>query len=124
MSLASLIDILSDYASNITTIIILAVLVFKPLRLKFMEKFIKPEEDQNQRMDRSDGNQDVIKLALVALLHDRVYNACVFYINQTNISVEDMKNLKHLFDAYAGLGGNGLCHELYTRVLKLPLAKI
>ena len=85
-----------------------------------------PEQSVEPASEMSVMKEDLLttKLALIALLHDRVYNACVFYINQTYISVEDMKNLKHLFEAYSGLGGNGLCHELYARVLKLPLSKI
>ena len=67
--------------------------------------------------------QKVLKQAMLSLLHDRLYQACIYHIGQGQLSVNDLKNLGYLFDGYSALGGNGTCAELYNRCKNLPIEK-
>ena len=63
--------------------------------------------------------QGKMKEGILAILHDRLYQACRFYIHQGWIDVESMKNVEYLYDSYHDLGGTGT--ELYNRVNSLPI---
>lgn len=65
--------------------------------------------------------KDVKTQALLALLHDRLYQACNFYIKRGWCSTEDKRNLEHLFKPYNKLGGNGTAESLYKKCLDLPI---
>ena len=56
-----------------------------------------------------------------ALLHDRLYQACTFYLNQGWCSIDDKKNIEYMFDPYHNLGGNGTCENLFQQLQKLPM---
>lgn len=56
-----------------------------------------------------------INAAVLALLHDRLYQACQFYINRGYCTVPDRDNLEYMFKPYKALGGNGTGEELYNR---------
>lgn len=65
--------------------------------------------------------QGKMKEGILAILHDRLYQVCRFYIHQGWIDVESMKNVEYLYDSYHDLGGNGTGTELYNRVNFLPI---
>ena len=65
--------------------------------------------------------QDNLKAACLALLHDRLYQACTVYINAGEIDAAGLKNLEYLYNAYHDLGGNGTGEALFKRCLALPL---
>ena len=65
--------------------------------------------------------QGKMKEGILAILHDRLYQVCRFYIHQGWIDVESMKNVEYLYDSYHDLGGNGTGTELYNRVNYLPI---
>ena len=65
--------------------------------------------------------QGKMKEGIRAILHDRLYQVCRFYIHQGWIDVESMKNVEYLYDSYHDLGGNGTGTELYNRVNSLPI---
>ena len=58
---------------------------------------------------------------VVAILHDRLFQGCMHFLAQNEIGVEEMRNLQYLYSAYSGLGGNGTCEELFSRVKVLPI---
>lgn len=62
-----------------------------------------------------------VKEGVLALLHDRLYQSCRFYLEQGWCCVNDLKNVEHLYNAYHDLGGNGTGTELYNRVKSLPI---
>ena len=64
---------------------------------------------------------DAIKEGVLALLHDRLYQGCKYYIHQGKIADDEMKNMEYLYNGYHALGGNGTGTELYERIKKLPL---
>lgn len=69
--------------------------------------------------------QDAIKTAMIAILHDRLFAECNKYLSQGHIPVDDaeeiLNNLSILYNAYHALGGNGTGTKLYERVGKLKI---
>lgn len=66
---------------------------------------------------------DVLREGILALLHDRLYAACSFFINQGWASLDDRENLECLYKPYKALGGNGTGEHLYLEVLNLPISE-
>ena len=62
-----------------------------------------------------------IKDGLLAIMHDRLYQACTYYIQQGWIVASGLKNLEYLYQSYHALGGNGTGTELYNRAKALPI---
>lgn len=68
-----------------------------------------------------------IKAGMVAILHDRLFQACNHYLELEYIPLEKaeevLDNLKMLYETYHSLGGNGTGTEIYNRAKNLPLKK-
>lgn len=64
--------------------------------------------------------QELIKQGVIALLHDRLYQACQFFLQRGYCNLDDRDNLEYMFRPYKALGGNGTGEELYNRCLALP----
>ena len=62
-----------------------------------------------------------IKDGLLAIMHDRLYQSCTYYIKQGHIDMGGLKNIEYLYKSYHALGGNGTGTELYNRAKSLPL---
>lgn len=62
-----------------------------------------------------------IKNGVLALLHDRLYQACQYHLEKKCISPAEMRNLEKMFRAYKALGGNGTIKEMYERCMELTL---
>lgn len=65
--------------------------------------------------------QDAIKDGVVAILHDRLYQGCMYHLKNKAIEYDELKNMEHLYKSYHALGGNGTGTELFERIKKLPL---
>lgn len=63
---------------------------------------------------------NAINAGVLALLHDRLYQACTFYLKRKYCTLEDRDNLEYMFRPYKTLGGNGTGEDLYNRCLALP----
>lgn len=74
-----------------------------------------------KRLKTQSAEQRAVKEACVALLHDRLYQSCRYYLAQSHIDVEGLNNVEHLYRACHDLGGNGTGTELYSRVKALPI---
>ena len=62
-----------------------------------------------------------IEDGVIALLHDRLYQACNHFIAKGYIDTSGLKNLEYLYKAYHALGGNGTGTELYNRAKALSI---
>lgn len=62
----------------------------------------------------------VLKEAILALLHDRLYASCSFFLERGYCSLLDRNNLEYLYEPYKSLGGDGTGEQLYKKVLELP----
>ena len=58
---------------------------------------------------------------VLAILHDRIYQAYQFYLAQGYVDMAGLKNVEYLYRSYHALGGNGTGTELYNRVKALPI---
>ena len=61
-----------------------------------------------------------VEKGVMALLFDRILQAYLCHAKRGYISVEELRNVEHLFTAYSALGGNGTGTELYERLKDLP----
>jgi hypothetical protein len=66
---------------------------------------------------------DILKEGIIALLHDRLYTGCSFFIDRGWCSINDRENLEYLYRPYKALGGNGTGESLYRQCLELPLTE-
>lgn len=76
-----------------------------------LSKKIKAQKEENK----------AIKNGLLAILHDRLYQACTHYIEKGYIDLPSLKNIEYLYKSYHALGGNGTGTELYMRAKALPI---
>lgn len=74
-----------------------------------------------RRVKREINEQATLKAGVLALLHDRLYQACMHYLRIGEISTECLKNLENLYKGYRELGGNGTCEEIYKRTRALAI---
>jgi|GEM_PF-290799 len=65
--------------------------------------------------------QALLKESLLALMHDRLYQACQYHMRKEYITVEELENLKSLYENYLSIGGNGTGAELYKRCNSLHI---
>ena len=79
------------------------------------------------RIKQEQKESDAIKTAMVAMLHDRLFQCCKHHIKNGYIPVDEseavLDNLKLLYDTYTALGGNGTGTEMYKRTKALPIKK-
>lgn len=83
--------------------------------MKKLDAKIKQEREENV----------AVKTAMVAMLHDRLFQCCRHHIKTGYIPLEEaesiLDNIRMLYETYSALGGNGTGTELYHRVTKLPI---
>lgn len=65
--------------------------------------------------------QKVMKEGMIAILHDRLFQACSFYLRQGYIYSEQLDNVNLIYKAYHELGGNGTGSEIYNRTKDLRI---
>ena len=63
---------------------------------------------------------DAIKQGVQAILHDRLYSAHKDYVARGCCSLEDKRNINHIYMPYIALGGNGAAEQAYKDIIQLP----
>lgn len=76
-----------------------------------------------KKAHRRSEEQKKIKQGLVAILHDRIYQSGMHFIEKGEIPLSELNNITEMYEAYTELGGNGTGTEIYERVHELPLKK-
>ena len=66
---------------------------------------------------------EVMKRSDLALLHDRLMQACLHCIRQGWIDAYGMDNIERMYRAYSDLGGNGSVSALKEKAFALPQRK-
>lgn len=84
-------------------------------------RFKKEQEAREKRENEAREEQKLLREAVLAMLHDRLYSLARFYIDQKWITIQDLDNLEYLYKAYHLLGGNGTGTELFVRCKALPI---
>ena len=80
-------------------------------------------EEVSERQETKILEMHAMNNGLLAILHDRVFQACMYYIDKGEISGDELENLEHLYKGYSGMGGNGTCETLFKRVKLLKIIK-
>lgn len=75
------------------------------------------------RIKKERSEQSAIKEGVIAILHDRLYQICMYHINKKYVTIQSLRNLEYLYLSYTKLGGNGTGTELYQRCIKLPIER-
>ena len=73
------------------------------------------------RIQRETEEQQTMKEAALAMMHDRMYALARYYIAQGYATIQDLNNMEHIYTAYHNLGGNGTGTELFNRCKALPI---
>ena len=71
--------------------------------------------------DRRREQDDLVRTAVMVMLHDRLYQACHYYIGRGEIDEDGFDNVTALYTAYHNLGGNSTGTRLYEQVKSLPI---
>ena len=75
------------------------------------------------KIERKDSTKSAEDEALIALLHDRIYQLAECYILSGFITFEEFDNLTYLYSPYKKLGGNNTGEDLYQKCKSLPRVK-
>ena len=79
-----------------------------------------------KKINQEVAERTAMKTAMIAMLHDMLFQSCQYYIKLGHIPLEDservLDNLEMLYNAYSALGGNGTGTAIYKRTKELPLA--
>lgn len=75
----------------------------------------------NGAIERRHRKTSNVTKAILALLHDRIYELAKEYIATGSISDSEHKNLTMLYEPYKAMGGNGTAEKLMHEVDKLPI---
>lgn len=112
----------------ITASLILLAILFKPIRTLFVRFFLVPENEQNCKIESLYLEIEALRLYVelqrdcnYAMLHDRIFQSCEYFVKQGEISMNELENLDKLYQPYKEIGGNGLCMEMVDRVKNLKL---
>ena len=66
---------------------------------------------------------EFLKEGLIAILHDRLIQSGMFFLDKGEITLLEFDNFKSMYEAYHKLGGNGTGTEIYERIVELRLKK-
>ena len=69
----------------------------------------------------SQARENAMEQALLALLRDRICEACRFHMKNGYITTGDLEVLTGLNDCYKTMGGNGTVHRMMQRIQNLEL---
>ena len=78
-------------------------------------------EQVSTRQETKILEMNAMSAGLLAILHDRVFQACMYFIEKESISCDELENLEYLYRGYSGLGGNGTCETLMFKVRDLKI---
>lgn len=81
--------------------------------------FILKKVYSDFKRDRTE--QEVLKIGMIALLHDSLFHNCESYISKGEITIDELNNLETLYASYHALGGNGTGTALYERCKNLKI---
>ena len=78
-------------------------------------------EEVSNRQEEKILEMNAMTFGLLAILHDRVFQACMYFIEKGEVSCDELENLDYLYRGYYGLGGNGICETLFNKVKELKI---
>lgn len=67
--------------------------------------------------------QKLVKEGIEAILHDRLWQAGRIYIPKGKVTLDELKNVEYIYNAYHNLGGNGTGTEIFERIKDLDIVE-
>ena len=110
-----IIDLAIKYWTNFVFGIFAALLGLVYRRVLTIKK--EAEEQRKKEDARAKAMQD----AMVALMRDRIFQACRYHLKNGQITTNDLEVLNALYESYHELGGDTIATELVKRVGKLKI---
>lgn len=80
-------------------------------------------QKKNDEESINPGDIKLMKEGMKAMLHDRLYQSCRYYLSKGVIDEDGYANLSAIYNSYHGLGGNGTGTELYNRACRLKIVE-
>lgn len=78
-----------------------------------------------KKLKRKQMEYSALKAAMVAILHDKLFDICNYYLSLGYIPAdkaeEILDNVKMIYEAYHALGGNGTGTLIYEKFLALKV---
>ena len=68
-------------------------------KIKRLEEKTEAIAEKTQKIDGLERESEDQREALCAILHDRIYSLCMFYIKQRWIDMDGLRNLEYLYRA-------------------------
>lgn len=59
-------------------------------------------------------NNSALERAVIAMLHDKIFDKAERYIKRGGITIKELENLRCLYTPYKALGGNGTGEKLFN----------
>ncbi len=75
----------------------------------------------SKKIEKQKEENKAIKNGLQAVLHDRLYQTCKYYIGLGYVDTDGLENASIVYKSYHALGGNGTGTLLYEKLKALPL---
>ena len=121
---------LGGYAGAIVTIVGLIVMVFKPIRNKFVE-FVTKISGKDKTAEQLDkiltsvndltAQNQIQSEALVSVIRNTIMHLYYKYRNADTISAYERENIEKLFAAYQALGGNSFVAECVEEIRNIQI---
>lgn len=78
-----------------------------------------------KKIDKREEEQKALKCAMLAILHDKLFESCSYYLKLSHIPLEDaeeiLDNMRIIYESYKALGGNGTGENIYKKFLSLKI---
>lgn len=122
----------TDFCSSLIVVMTFFSMIYPPTRKKIKgfftdRKNIKNIENYKETVEKKfvvlEQAMDQAKEASLTMLHDRLYSECSKYIDLGHVTFSQFDNLRHIYEAYSRLGGNGTGTALYKKVASLPMVR-
>ncbi|EOS7870849.1 hypothetical protein D7L76_RS07155 [Enterococcus hirae] len=82
--------------------------------------FVRVFKQLKYQRQKTEERFQKIESANLALLHDKIYQQCSYFLEKGWVSIDDLENLEYIWKGYKELGGNGTGEALYNKVIALP----
>lgn len=80
---------------------------------------LKEQADEREKADEK--RSKALENAMVAMMRDRIFQACRYHMNNGFITTGDLEVLNAMYESYHDLGGDQIATELVHRVNKLDI---
>lgn len=90
---------------------------------KITSELKREKEEQRVAFEKEKEEQVLMKLALQAILRDRLIQSYNHHKDKGFCAIHDRDNITNMYNQYHKLGANGVIDSLIDEILKLPVKK-